>query len=127
MRRYRHIATALSKKHFPALVKPFDAHTPQDYNGFLQLLAFQAGHKPLTHTSAYTLETAFPAKLQPDLINRYLENSRVWHEFLLIGQGDIIEASIDQSYNGLGRSLETTGYFSDASAGTGERRGKWMD
>lgn len=97
MRRYRRIAIALSKKHLPALVKPFDAHTPQDYGGFLQLLAFQTGHKPSTHSSAYALETAFPAKLQPDLIRRDLENSRVWHKFLLIGQEDVIEAAIDQS------------------------------
>jgi hypothetical protein len=96
------------------LVKPFDAHTPQDYDGFLQLLAFQTGHKPSTHTSAYALETAFPAKLQPDLIRRYLENSRIWHEFLLIGQEDVIEAAIDQSYNGLDRSIKPTGYFPDA-------------
>ncbi|GAB7336844.1 hypothetical protein MBLNU13_g00015t1 [Cladosporium sp. NU13] len=113
MRRYRHIAIALSKKHLPALVKPFDAHTPQDYDGFLQLLAFQTGHKPSTHISAYALETAFPAKLQPDLIRRYLENSRVWHEFLLIGQEDVIEAAIDQSYNALDRSFKPVGYFPD--------------
>ena len=82
-RNYRHIAVAMSKRHIPDLLKPFDAHVPQDYDGFLRLLAFQTGHKPETRANAYALEIAFPAKLQPDLIRRYLENSRVWHDFLL--------------------------------------------
>jgi hypothetical protein len=77
MRRYRHIAIALSKKHLLVLVKLFDAYTPQDYDGFLQLLAFQTRYKLSIYTSAYALETTFPAKLQLDLIRRYLENSRV--------------------------------------------------
>ena len=123
MRKYRCIAIALPKKHLSALVKPFDAHTLRDYDGFLQLLAFQTGHKPLTHTSAYALESSFPAKPQPDLIRRYLENSRVRHEFLLIGQADAIEAAIDQSHNGLEWLFKPTGYFPDAPIKAGlERR-----
>lgn len=77
LRSYRQIAIAMSKKHIPGLLKPFDPHTPNDLNGFLQLLAFQTGHSPSTRAGGYALETSFPAKLQPDLIYRYLENSRV--------------------------------------------------
>ena len=74
VRTYRHIAIAMAKKHIPALIRPFDPHAPKDYDGFLRLLAFQTGHKPSTHAGSYALETAFPAKLQPDLIQRYLKN-----------------------------------------------------
>jgi hypothetical protein len=80
---YRQVAVSIAKKHLPALVTPFDPNTPKDYNGFLQLLSFQTGHKPTTHAGAYALEHGFPTKLQPDLIDRYLINSHMWHEFTL--------------------------------------------
>jgi hypothetical protein len=113
MRNYRHIAIAMSKKHIPNLLKPFDAHAPQDYDGFLRLLAFQTGHKPATHANAYALETAFPAKLQPDLVCRYLENSRVSHDFLLVGESDVIEAVVDHCYSRSKKSFQSAGYFPD--------------
>ena len=113
MRNYRHIAIAMSKRHIPNLLKPSDPHAPQDYDGFLRLLAFQTGHKPATHANAYALETAFPAKLQPDLIRRYLENSRVWHDFLLVGESDIVEAVVDHRYSRSKKSFQSAGYFPD--------------
>lgn len=61
---YRQTAVSVAKKHLPALVKPFDPNSPKDYNGFLQLLSFQTGHRPVTHASGYALEHGFPAKLQ---------------------------------------------------------------
>lgn len=91
MRNYRQISVAMSKRHIPHLLKPFDPHTPNDLDGFLRLLSFQTGHKPATHAGAYALERAFPAKLQPDLIHRYMENSDVWQKFLMIGKDDYIE------------------------------------
>jgi hypothetical protein len=81
------------------------------------------GRDELAHTSAYALESYFLTKLQPDLIRRYLENSRVRHEFLLIGQADAIEAAIDQSHNGLEWLFKPTGCFPDAPIEAGlERR-----
>jgi hypothetical protein len=38
MRNYRQILVAMSKKHMPDLLKPFDPHTPNDLNGFLLAL-----------------------------------------------------------------------------------------
>ena len=91
MRMYRQIAAAMSKEHIPGLLKPFNAYAPYDLDVFLQLLAFQTGHKPLTHAGSYALETAFPSKLQPELIYRYLDNSYVWQKFLLLGEDDYVE------------------------------------
>ena len=120
IRTYRHVAIAMSKKHLPALLRPFDPHTPTDFDGFLRLLAFQAGHKPSTHADAYVLETAFPAKLQPDLIHRYLENSRIWHEFALIRENDYVQASVDCSLHPGRMTYETLGYFPDPPDGCRE-------
>ena len=91
---YRQTAVSIAKKHLPGLVAPFDPSTPKDYNGFLQLLAFQTGHRPVTHASAYALEHGFPAKLQPDLIDRYLANSHMWHEFTLTREEDVLDHSL---------------------------------
>lgn len=66
---YRQIAVSITKKHFPALVTPFNLNTPKDYNSFLQLLSFQTRHKPVTYALVYALKHSFLAKLQLDLIN----------------------------------------------------------
>lgn len=111
---YRQIAVSIAKKHLPILVTPFDPNTPKDYNSFLQLLSFQAGHKPTTHAGAYALEHGFPAKLQPDLIDRYLENSHVWHEFTLTRETDILDYSSDVG-SAATPSTQLVGYFPDQS------------
>ncbi|KAH6870850.1 hypothetical protein BKA58DRAFT_277670, partial [Alternaria rosae] len=67
------------KKHLPGIVQPFDPHTPRDRDGILRLLSFQTGHNPATHASAYALDRAYPAKLQPKLVEQYLEVSKVLH------------------------------------------------
>ncbi|KAJ9634203.1 hypothetical protein H2199_009087 [Coniosporium tulheliwenetii] len=107
------IAISIAKKHLPPLIKPFDPNTPKDYDGFLRLLSFQSGHKPLTHAGTYALEREFPAKLQPDLIDRYLENSRMWHQFALIGDSDVISTDVDCNFNHLSQSYEALGYDPD--------------
>ena len=110
---YRQIAISIAKKHLASLIKPFDPNTPQDYDGFLRLLSFQSGHKPSTHAGTYALEHGFPAKLQPDLIDRYLENSKIWHQFALIGEGDIISTDVDCSLDNPSQSYEVLGYNPD--------------
>ncbi|KAH9875495.1 hypothetical protein J1614_004316, partial [Plenodomus biglobosus] len=78
---YRQIAVSIAKKHLPGLVQAFNSHIPNDSSGFLQLLSIQTGHKPSTHASDYGLDRAVPAKLQPKLIERYVQNSQLWHQF----------------------------------------------
>lgn len=62
MRNYRQVSVAMSKRHMPDLLKPFDPHTPNDLNGFLHL-SFQTGHKLSTHAGTYALARGFPSKL----------------------------------------------------------------
>lgn len=95
---------SIAKKHLPALVKLFNPNTPKDYYSFLQLLSFQTGHKPVTHASAYALEHGFPTKLQPDLIDRYLVNSHMWHEFTLTREEDVLDHSLAATYHALSRT-----------------------
>jgi hypothetical protein len=83
---YRQIAVAISKKHLPGIVQPFDHHTPRDRDGLLRLVSFQTGHNPATHAGAYALNRAYPAKLQPELVEQNLEISKVWHQFLEVAK-----------------------------------------
>ena len=96
MKLYRQIAISFAKRHIPALLQPFDPNTPKDYDGFLRLLSFQTGHNPSTHVGAYALDKAYPAKLQSELIERYLQNSIVWHK-LIADKGTI---PADKTSNG---------------------------
>jgi hypothetical protein len=92
---YRHIAVAVSKKHIPTLLEPFDPNIPKDRNGFLHLLAFQTGHTPSVHASAYALERGYPARLQPELIDRYFDNSFIWLRFLGITEEIPVDRELD--------------------------------
>ncbi|PVH90623.1 hypothetical protein DM02DRAFT_483906, partial [Periconia macrospinosa] len=94
----KQVVVSIAKKHLPTVAAPFDPNTPRDYSGFLKLLSFQTGHKPTTHAGAYALEHGFPSKLQPNLIDRYLESSRIWHEFTLTRATDILEHHTDASF-----------------------------
>jgi hypothetical protein len=109
---HRQVAVSIAKKHLPALVQSFDPNTPKDFNGFLQLLSFQTGHRPVTNASAYALEHGFPTRLQADLIDRYLVNSHMWHEFTLTREEDILDHSLAAAYNAPS-SISRVGYCPD--------------
>jgi hypothetical protein len=49
---YRQIAVAISKKHLPSIIQPFDSNIPKEFDGLLRLLSFQTGHNPATHAGA---------------------------------------------------------------------------
>jgi len=113
LRLYRQIAISMSKRHLPALTQHFDPNTPNDHDGFLRFLAFQTGHKPETRVSGYALETAFPARLQPDLIHRYLKSSQAWQEFTRVLEDDLINANVDCNMTGPLHSYRDLGYCPD--------------
>jgi hypothetical protein len=92
---YYHLAVVIGKRHIPTLLEPFDPNIPKDRNGFLHLLAFQTGHAPSIHASAYALKRGYTARLQPELIDRYFDNSFIWHRFLEITEEIPIDRGLD--------------------------------
>lgn len=46
------------------------------------VFAWQSGHRPLQRGITYSLDGAFPTKLQPQLLDLYKWTSTKWHEFL---------------------------------------------
>ena len=41
------------------------------------------------------MDRAYPAKLQPDLIDRYFENSFTWHRFANVTESDPLTVEVD--------------------------------
>jgi hypothetical protein len=117
---YRQTANSIAKKHLPALVTLFDPNTPKNYNGFLQPLAFQTGHRPVTHASAYALEHGFPTILQPDLIDRSLVNTHMWHEFMLTREEGALDYSLATVHKTSSGTIQVSYYPDAISEGTPE-------
>ena len=112
---YRQIVVSIAKRHLVSLTRQFDPHTPVDEGGLVKLMAWQCGHRPATHVQHYTLEREFPAQLQPALIDRYLENSRIWHEFNLIRVGDIVNTPyVDTSNPSTPQTQRASSYNNEA-------------
>ena len=99
------------KKHIPAIISSFDLNAPSEYAMFLKTLAFQTGHIIQTHSQPYALDNVYPAKLQPDLIDRYYQSSLLWHRFLLLGDGDPVLFQCEEGLEGA--SSETIEYSPD--------------
>ncbi|KAH8746315.1 hypothetical protein F5882DRAFT_237125, partial [Hyaloscypha sp. PMI_1271] len=81
---------SIVKKHIRPLLQPFDPDAPIEFESFLKTLVFQTSHSIKRHTQAYALEEAYPAKLQPNLIDRYYQSSLLWHSFLLLRKEDLL-------------------------------------
>jgi hypothetical protein len=90
------------------MVKPFDPNAPRDHDRLSRFRSFQTGHNPATHAGAYALDRAYPAKLQPDLLERYFEISKAWHQFLAIDKEETIQTEVtsDVSKLSLGTALD---------------------
>lgn len=69
-----------------------DFKISEPYDWFSRLLSFHTGHNLSTHVGAYALDKTLPAKLQSELIERYLRNSIVWHK--LVGDRETIKADL---------------------------------
>jgi hypothetical protein len=53
------------------------------------------------HARAYALDHAYPAKLQPDLLERYLKISKAWHQFLAINKEETIQTEVSSNVSKL--------------------------
>ena len=80
---YRQLCTAIATRHVRAVVDHFNQH--DDVTARAQddvVMAWQSGHRPLQQATTYGLDGAYPAHLQPKLLQLYENVSRQWHAFL---------------------------------------------
>ena len=84
---YRHVVIGITKRHIKKLSIYFGEQDRQEVEKFISekicdIYAWQAGHSWQTNTQTYGLDTAYPNRLQPGLLNEYLQASSTWHEWI---------------------------------------------
>ena len=83
---YRQVVLAIAKQYITTLAQPFNAQHPDHILEIWKDIAMQSAHNIRTLTSSYTLDTNYPAHLQPDLIGRYSALSERWHCWLQLDE-----------------------------------------
>ena len=90
---YRHVALAITKRHIKEISIYFGEDDEKEKERFMMskmcdIYAWQAGHSSQTNVHVYGLDTAYPNKLQPNLLDEYWRASLRWQEWLgLDGKG----------------------------------------
>ena len=74
---YRHVALAITKRYIKKIAVYFGEQDRQETERFIgekicDVYAWQAGHSWQTNTLVYGLDTAYPNRLQPGLLDEYL-------------------------------------------------------
>jgi hypothetical protein len=84
---YRQVVNGITRRHLVTMVravKPYDKL--DEANAPLIPWAQQSGHTIRTFLQHYGNNIAFPTRLQPELLARYENVSKVWHEWLDLEQ-----------------------------------------
>jgi hypothetical protein len=82
-RLYRQIAIAITERHVLKVHLLFNRYDDQSMHADLNVVfAWQSGHRPLQRGMTYSLNGAFPSRLQPSLLRAYEWASTRWHEFI---------------------------------------------
>ncbi|KAK4073268.1 hypothetical protein Purlil1_13123 [Purpureocillium lilacinum] len=96
-RLYRQLSIAITERHIRAIAGHFNRHDDTSVGSDpAAVFAWQSGHRPRQRFSTYGLDGAYPDKLQPALLQLYLDASIQWHEFLGFRAGPQ-EGDADQS------------------------------
>jgi hypothetical protein len=80
---YRQISIAVAEKHVRgahAFINQLNDKSPHADPDVA--FAWQSGHRPVQRAQTYSLDSAFPTKLQPALLHAYAQVSHMWHCFL---------------------------------------------
>jgi len=84
---YRHMAFAIARHYAPEAAKDFEFHDSQR-----RLMSWQGGHCKGTNVARYGVDSAYPAKLQPELLADYWQASKAWHAFLCLLTGQALDS-----------------------------------
>ncbi|KAK3896389.1 hypothetical protein C8A05DRAFT_48494 [Staphylotrichum tortipilum] len=80
---YRQLSIAITEKHVRQIKNPFNRHDDRTKSADISVaFAWQSGHRPMERGTTYGLDGAFPASLQPSLLQLYKWASSEWHRFL---------------------------------------------
>ena len=78
---YRQAALAIAKRYLSKLVEKTNHYYPSDATNPIRMFAAGAGHHPRMLLTAYAIDKALPARLQPELLEMYYRLSTMWQEW----------------------------------------------
>jgi hypothetical protein len=78
---YRQAALAIAKRFIRELVQAINFYEPSQASDATNVLALGAGHHPRILLTAYAIDSAYPTRLQPELLELYRRLSTLWQEW----------------------------------------------
>ncbi|KAH6975566.1 telomere-associated recQ-like helicase [Ilyonectria destructans] len=78
---YRQAALAIAKRHLSKLVERSNFYYPTEATNPIRMFAAGAGHHPRMLLTAYAIDKALPARLQPELLEMYYRLSTIWQDW----------------------------------------------
>jgi len=78
---YRQSALAIAKRYIKELVQKSDFYRPKANTDPVTMIAAGVGHHTRTLLTEYAIDTALPARLQPELLDMYLQLSNLWQDW----------------------------------------------
>jgi hypothetical protein len=84
---WRHIIIGIAKAHLQEIAPFFDKNekacqTMLETNTYTMIFPWLAGHQWAINVSVYGLDSAFPGKIQPELLSFYRRIAKIWHYWL---------------------------------------------
>jgi hypothetical protein len=77
---YRQASIAIAKRYITELMKRINFYEPSRATDPRNLLAIGARHHTRTLLTAYAIDSAYPTRLQPELVELYHRLSTLWQE-----------------------------------------------
>jgi hypothetical protein len=78
---YRQSALAISKRYIKKLIQAANFYKPKAASDPVKMIATGAGHHPQVLLTEYAIDSALPARLQPELLEMYLQLSTLWQDW----------------------------------------------
>ncbi|PWI64550.1 hypothetical protein PCL_09563 [Purpureocillium lilacinum] len=78
---YRQAAIAIARRYISELIKKRNFYYPTGASAPVNMIAAGVGHHPYMLLTAYAIDTALPARLQPELLEMYQRLSTIWQDW----------------------------------------------
>lgn len=78
---YQQASLAIAKRYISEIIKEENFYFPSDATTPLRMIAAGVGHHPRMLLTAYAIDRALPARLQPELLEMYFRLCKIWQQW----------------------------------------------
>jgi hypothetical protein len=78
---YRQSALTIAKRYIKKLIQAANFYKPKAASDPVKMIAAGVGHQPRVLLPEYAIDSALPARLQPELLEMYLQLSTLWQDW----------------------------------------------